>query len=130
MEQTVTLKLQRWTRWLLLGAEDGWGARLGTGPAAITALAIIAVLAHALDVATGVRMMLIYGVKAELNPLARFLVTQVGPIGLIEVKLGVVLAGVLVLVRTAQAGRARLARNCLVLAIAIGLLGATSNLVS
>jgi hypothetical protein len=50
-------------------------------------------------------------------------------LGLIPLKLGVVLIGVALFVRTARFGRARLARNCLVLAAAIGLLGATSNLV-
>jgi hypothetical protein len=52
-----------------------------------------------------------------------------GPVGLVEVKLGVVAIGVLLFVRTAQVGRARLARNCLLLAGGIGVLGWSSNLV-
>ena len=129
MEQTATFKLQRWTRWLLLGAEDGWGATLATGPLAITTLAVMTVLAHALDLATGVRMMLVHGIGMEQNPLARVIMSQAGPVGLAEVKLAVVAGGIVLFMRTARAGRARLARNCLVLAMLIGLLGAASNLV-
>jgi hypothetical protein len=117
------------TRWLLLGDDHSWGATLATGPAGITALAILAVMLHALDLATGLRMMLVYGIQLEQNPLARLLMTEAGPLGLAAVKLGVVLIGVLLFVRTARAGRPRLARNCLLIAAGIGLLGFTSNLV-
>ncbi len=118
-----------WSRWLLLGSDDSWGARLATRPSAIYRLALLVILAHTLDLATGLRMMLTLGVHMEQNPLARFLMTTSGPIGLIWAKLAVVLLGVLLFVRTAQLGRARLARNCLLFAIGIGLLGAASNLV-
>jgi hypothetical protein len=93
------------------------------------ALAAFALLMHVLDLATGLRMMLVYGIGLEQNPLARFIMTTSGPIGLIELKLGVVLAGLVLFVRTAQAGRPRLARNCLLLAAGMGMLGWTSNLV-
>jgi hypothetical protein len=93
------------------------------------ALAAFALLMHVLDLATGLRMMLVYGIGLEQNPLARFIMTTSGPIGLIELKLAVVLAGLVLFVRTAQAGRPRLARNCLLLAAGIGMLGWTSNLV-
>jgi hypothetical protein len=73
--------------------------------------------------------MLVYGIALEQNPLARFVMTTSGPLGLIELKLGVVLAGVLLFVRTAHVGRPRLARNCLLMAAGIGMLGWTSNLV-
>jgi hypothetical protein len=116
-------------RWLLLGADDSWGATLATGPLAITCLAILALLMHALDLASGIRMMLVYGVSLEQNPLARTIMLEAGPLGLAAAKLGVVGIGVLLFVRTAQIGRPRLARNCLLLAAAIGLLGFTSNLV-
>lgn len=118
-----------WTRWVLLGPDDSWGARLATGPLAITALAAFALLMHVLDLATGLRMMLLYGIKLEQNPLARYIMSNSGPLGLIEVKLAVVLMGVLLFVRTAHAGRPRLARNCLLIAAGVGMLGFASNLV-
>jgi hypothetical protein len=125
----VLIRVRGWTRWVLLGADDSWGATLGTGPLGIYVLASFVLLMHVLDLATGLRMMLLYGIDLEQNPLARFLMQNSGPIGLIEMKLGVVLAAVLLLVRTAQVGRPRLARNCLLLAGGIGILGWTSNLV-
>jgi hypothetical protein len=117
------------TRWLLLGADDSWGATLATGPLAITSLAMLAIVMHALDLASGIRMMLVYGIGLEQNPLARLIMTNAGPLGLAAAKLGVVGLGVLLFVRTAQLGRPRLARNCLLLAAGIGLLGFTSNMV-
>jgi hypothetical protein len=118
-----------WTRRLLLGRDDSWGATFGTGPLGILTLAAFALAMHVLDLATGLRMMLVYGIHLEQNPLARFIMHNAGPLGLVEVKLGVVLAGILLFVRTAQAGRPRLARNCLLIAAGIGMLGLTSNLV-
>ena len=130
MEQVgVVTRVRGWTRWVLLGADDSWGATLATGPLGISMLAGIAVLMHVLDLATGLRMMQVYGIDLEQNPLARFIMQTTGPVGLIEMKLAVVLGGVLLLVRTAQLGRPRLARNCLLLALGIGILGWTSNLV-
>jgi hypothetical protein len=96
---------------------------------AIIGLAVFAVLMHLLDLATGVRMMLVYGIQLEQNPLARFIMTSAGPLGLACAKLGVVSLGVLLFVRTAEAGRPRLARNCLLLAAGVGVLGFASNLV-
>ena len=130
MEQVgVTSRVQGWTRRVLLGNEHGWGARLATDRLGILALALCALFTHALDLATGLRMMLLYGVELEQNPLARLIMNRAGPLGLVETKLGVVLAGVLLFVRTAQAGRPRLARNCLLLAVGLGMLGFASNLV-
>ena len=114
---------------MLLGADDSWGATLATGPLGIYFLACLALLMHVLDLATGLRMMQLYGIALEQNPLARFVMYTAGPIGLIELKLAVVLGAVVLLVRTAQVGRPRLARNCLLLAAGIGLLGWSSNLV-
>ena len=125
----VLTRVRGWTRWVLLGADDSWGATLATGPLGISMLASFALAMHVLDLATGLRMMQLYGIDLEQNPLARLIMQNAGPIGLIEMKLGVVLAGVVLLVRTAQVGRPRLARNCLLLAVGIGILGWTSNLV-
>ncbi len=121
--------LRRRVRLILLGPDDGWGATLATGRVAITALALLALFTHVLDLASGLRMMLVYGVHMEQNPLARALMLSGGPLRLAEVKLFVVMAGVLLFMRTARAGRPRLARNCLLLAAGIGLLGFVSNLV-
>ena len=131
VERTVTLsvRLRRLTRWVLLGPDGSWGATVATGPTAIAMLALLAVLVHVLDLATGLRMMLLYGISLEQNPFARFIMRTSGPLGLAEWKFAIVLAGVLLFVRTAQRGRARLARNCLLTATTIGLLGAISNLV-
>jgi len=116
-------------RWILLGADDSWGATLATSRIALTALAMLALLLHALDLATGVRMMLVYGIHMEQNPIARYLMATGGPLQLAGVKLVVVMFGVLLFMRTARAGRPRLARNCLLLAAGIGLLGFASNMV-
>ena len=118
-----------WTRWVLLGNDDSWGATWATGRMAIIGLAVLALCMHVLDLATGLRMMLVFGVNLEQNPLARFVMNTSGPLGLVELKLGVVLAGILLFVRTAHAGRPRLARNCLLVAAGIGILGFASNLV-
>jgi hypothetical protein len=125
----VMSRVQGWTRWVLLGDDNSWGATLATGPLGIYTLAAFALLMHAVDLVTGLRMMLVYGVGLEQNPLARFMMTTVGPLGLVELKLGVVAAGLFLFVRTAKAGRPRLARNCLLIAAGIGMLGWTSNLV-
>jgi hypothetical protein len=118
-----------WSRWVLLGPDDGWGARLGTGRTAIYLLAALALVANMLDLATGLDMILTYGSHLELNPLARNIVEGLGPLGLVHAKLSVVLLGVLIFIWNARIGRARLARNCLVFALGVGMLGATSNLV-
>lgn len=114
---------------MLLGPDTGWGATLATGSVAISVLAGLALLMHVLDLATGLRMIQVYGLSLEQNPVARTLITSAGPLGLIEAKLGVVMAGLWLFVRTARAGRPRLARNCLLLAAGIGMLGWTSNMV-
>jgi hypothetical protein len=121
--------LSGWSRRVLLGPDDGWGARVATGPVAIYLLAALVLAVHALDLATGLHMMINYGVELEQNPLARFVMTTAGPLGLTLLKLGVVGAGVILFVRAAQLGRARLARNCLVFSAGVGLLGVASNMV-
>jgi hypothetical protein len=114
---------------VLLGHDDSWGATLGTSPAAIYALAGFALVLHLCDLVSGIHMMQRYGIELEQNPLARAVMHTAGPIGLAEFKLAVVVSGLWLLVRVARAGRARLGRNCLVVAVVIGLLGWTSNLV-
>src|SRR5919204_3404912 len=106
----VIARVHGWTRWVLLGPEDSWGATLATGPLGIYVLATVALFMHALDLATGLRMMLLYGVDLEQNPVARAIMHQAGPLGLIEMKLGVVLAALVLFIRTAEAGRPRPAR--------------------
>src|SRR5579859_3606014 len=123
------IRMQSWTRWVLLGDDASWGATLLTGRLGIYALAGFALAMHVLDLATGLRMMLVYGISIEQNPLARFVMHTAGPIGLVDLKLGVVLAGILLFVRTAQVGRPRLARNCLLITACIGMLGWASNIV-
>ena len=118
-----------WARPVLLGRDNSWAATLGTGPLGIYMLATATLLIHALDLATGLRMMLVYGIALEQNPLARLLMHYTGPLGLVEAKLIVVLGAIVLFIRCAQAGRARLARNCLLLAFGLGVLGAASNLV-
>jgi hypothetical protein len=125
----VAAAMRRTVRFVLLGPEHSWGATFATGPSVILALAGLTLLLHTLDLATGLRMMLVYGVALEQNPLARLIMQTSGPIGLIEMKLGIVLLGVGLFVRTAHAGRGRLARNCLMFAAGLGILGAASNLV-
>lgn len=125
----VGARLHIWARWLLLGDDGSWGATFATGRLGIYILAGFTLCMHVLDLASGLRMMLVYGIHLEQNPLARFIMHTVGPIGLVELKLGVVLAGILLFVRTAEVGRPRLARNCLLIAAGIGMLGWTSNLV-
>jgi hypothetical protein len=96
---------------------------------AIVALAGVALLLNVMDLVSGARLMLRYGTPAELNVIARTLFEIGGPVGLAAVKLSVVGSGVLVLVYLAHQGRARLARNSLLLIAIIGLLGFSSNLV-
>ncbi len=114
---------------MLLGSDESWGATLATRPLAIYVLASFALAMHVLDLATGLRMMQQYGIELEQNPLARAVMYAAGPIGLAELKLAVVVVGLWLFVRVARAGRPRLARNCLVIAGVIGMLGWTSNLV-
>jgi Domain of unknown function (DUF5658) len=121
--------IARRLRWVLLGSDDSWGARVWTGPVALYALAVLTLVLHALDVATGIRMMLVYGINLEQNPIARGIMQTAGPLGLIEAKFLIVGLGVILFLHTARRGRARLARNCLLLAAALGALGFSSNLV-
>jgi uncharacterized membrane protein len=121
--------MSRTVRFVLLGPEQSWGATFATGPGVILALAALTILLHTLDLATGLRMMLVHGIALEQNPLARAIMLSGGPYALTAAKMAVVLGAVMLFVRTARRGRARLARNCLVLSATVGLLGTVSNLV-
>jgi hypothetical protein len=116
-------------RWILLGADESFGARFGCGRNSIAALAFIGLVFHAIDLLTGIRMMQEYGLNTEQNPLARTLFSITGPVGLAMVKFGVVGGGILLLVWLARRGRPRLARNALILVAVLGLLGFSSNLI-
>jgi hypothetical protein len=89
----------------------------------------MAIVLQTMDLLTGIRLMLVFGIDQEQNPIARTIFDTAGPIGLTIVKLGIVLSGVLMLLMLARAGRPRLARNALALVALLGLLGFTSNLV-
>jgi hypothetical protein len=92
-------------------------------------LACVALVLHALDLITGVRMIQLYGLESEQNPTARAIVQIGGPLGLACAKLGVVSTGIAFLVVVALAGRPRLARNALVVVAMFGILGFSSNLI-
>jgi hypothetical protein len=106
---------------------------LAAGPRTLSPLvwltATLATTFHLLDLLTGIRMMQVYGIELEQNPIARTIFTSGGPIGLAIAKLGVVLGGVCVLVLLARAGRTRLALSALLAVALLGLLGFASNLV-
>jgi hypothetical protein len=100
---------------------------LAVGPAAILLLAPLALLAQVLDLLTALGMIVQCGIDAEVNPLIRAAVVGAGPAGAAGIKLGGATAAVAVLLGLAKVGRVRLARNCLLLALGIGLVGVLSN---
>jgi hypothetical protein len=102
-------------------------SRIATSPLAIVLLAALALAAQMLDLLTGLRMVLAYGIDAELNPLIRAAFISAGPAGAAALKLSAATLSVAALVFLARAGRAQLARNCLLLAVDIGFVGALSN---
>ena len=123
------IQMRPTVRYILLGRDNAIGARIGCGNTAIASLGLLALSLHALDLLTGIRMIEVYGLAAEQNPFARMLFRAVGPLGLALAKFGVVGCGVFVLVLLGLVGRRRLARNSLVLAVLLGLLGFASNLI-
>lgn len=112
---------------MVLVAAPRPGRDAATGPMPIALLAVLALLAQTLDLLTGLRMVVRYGVNAELNPLLRAALASAGPEGAAAVKLGAATLAVMFFVALAHAGRTRLARNCLLLAVDIGLVGVLSN---
>jgi hypothetical protein len=100
---------------------------VATSPVAIALLAALVLVAQALDLLTGLRMVLHYGIDAELNPLVRAILIGAGPAGAAAVKLGAATLAVALLLVLARTGRRQLARNCLLIAVDIGFVGALSN---
>src|SRR5207245_7947310 len=111
------------------GPDESRAARFACGPLSIALLATLSLVLHALDLISGIRMMLTYGIEQEQNPIARAIFQMSGPLGLTAAKFGVVCSGVLVVFLVARAGRFRLARNALALIAILGLLGFSSNLI-
>jgi hypothetical protein len=106
-------------------------ARHMTGAATVLALAGLAMLVQALDLVTFLRVVTLYGLAMEVNPLARALFAHGGPAGLAAVKLMVAVVVPAVLACRAQVGpRPALARWALVATVAIGTFGFLSNLVT
>jgi uncharacterized protein DUF5658 len=126
-QHSRVLRMTGAVRWILLGGDDSIGARLFCSPRAIVALACVALLLHMLDLLSGIQMMQHYGLHTEQNPVARMLFGTSGPIGLSAAKFTVVGTGVVLMVWLALHGRARLARNALLLVAILGLLGFASN---
>ena len=87
----------------------------------------LALLAQALDLLSSLRMVLEHGINAELNPLLRVILISAGPVGVAIVKLGLAAFVVSVLQHLAYVGRPRLARNSLLIAVNVGVIGALSN---
>jgi hypothetical protein len=116
-------------RTLLLGPDERWAARFACTQPAIAVLAAVALALHVLDLSTGIRLMSVYGLDHELNPLARTIFQAAGSLGLSAVKLSVVLGGIGALLYLARNRRGRLARNGLLAVAIVGLLGFSSNLV-
>jgi len=123
------LSARSYSRKLLCGPDDAWVAQVACGPLSIGLIAAVGLLLHSLDLISGVRMMLTYGLDQEQNPIARTIFQLSGPLGLAAAKFGVLSVGVVLLVLVARAGRPRLARNALVLVALLGLLGFSSNLI-
>jgi hypothetical protein len=95
----------------------------------ILLLAVIAVLAQALDLLSAVRMISTYGLHYELNPVARAIFVEWGPSGLTLIKLAAVAAGVLLVIQVARRGRLSLASSSLALVAIVGMFGFYTNLV-
>ncbi|MBV9175172.1 MAG: hypothetical protein JOZ81_34385 [Chloroflexi bacterium] len=100
---------------------------VATSPLVIALLGRLALLAQALDLLSSLRMVLEHGINAELNPLLRVILVSAGPVGVAIVKLGLAAFVVSVLQHLAYVGRPRLARNSLLIAVNVGVIGALSN---
>ena len=90
-------------------------------------LAVTALLMHLLDLTSFISMVTRYGIHLEQNPFMKALYLEYGLAGLAIVKLGGVLAGLILLVRLARRQRVYLAYMSLFIAAWIGWLGFASN---
>ena len=100
----------------------------GPVPTAIVVLAILALIAQALDLVSAIRMVQQRGIASELNPLAHAIVRRWGPELLAAVKIGGVVGGVLVMMWVSRRGKVALAAAALVITAVLGLVGYYSNL--
>lgn len=96
-------------------------------PTFILVLAIFALAMQGLDLISALRMIGSHGLSSELNPLARAIFMQGGPVGLTAIKMGVIVAAVWLFIRVAREGRVRLAAAALVLSALVGAFGYYSN---
>jgi hypothetical protein len=96
-------------------------------PPVVVWLAILALVTQALDLVSAIRMISTHGLRSELNPVAHAIIALGGLAGLSVVKLGVIVAAVLLFVWVGRYGRARLAAVALSLAAAVGAFGYYSN---
>ncbi len=94
----------------------------------LAVLAGVAWLLQMLDAVTFLHLMALRGPAAELNPLVRAAYVAMGPSAIIALKAGIAGPVVLVLARMGRWGDRRIARVGLLVAAALGLLGALSNL--
>jgi hypothetical protein len=93
----------------------------------VSVLAVTALLMHLLDLTSFMVMVHKYGIGVEQNPFMRMLFTHYGFVGLAIVKLGGVLAGLILLLRLARRKQVYLAYFSLFLAAWMGWLGFYSN---
>jgi hypothetical protein len=97
----------------------------------IIVLAILAGLAHVLDLVTFLQVMATNGPSVEANPVGRWLFMLAGPAGIALVKLTIAIAVPSLLVTRARAAAAApLAQGALVAVAVIGAVGFTSNLLT
>lgn len=109
-------------------ARDEAVPRLSRG---IVVLATCAAAAHLLDLVTFLQVMALQGPSVEVNPFARTLFAIAGPAGVAAVKLFIAIGVPLLLATRARvAARVPLVRVALVLAVALGVVGFTSNLLT
>lgn len=97
------------------------------GARTIVCFALLALGFQALDLLTGLRMVLAYGLQAETNPLMRDALLTGGPVQVAVFKIGAALLSVGAFLMLARLGRTQLARICLLLAADLGALGVLSN---
>jgi hypothetical protein len=94
----------------------------------ILAIAALAWLLEILDGVTSVVMMQNHGNAAELNPLVRGTFEGLGPIAVVLLKFVLATIVLTSFVYLARGRRRVLARNCLLIALALATIGVLSNL--
>jgi hypothetical protein len=94
----------------------------------VLGLAAAAMLFQVLDGATAIQMMYESGQHAELNPVIRDVFHNLGPLGVLSLKVGVASVVLSMLVYLAHRGHVVLARNFLLISIGLGVIGTLSNI--